>query len=103
MMVRNLNLVAGLALALIAAPALADQQRASDPAPRLSPMTQLSQNTCPAGMNVCSPGSYGPGGCYKPGFGTCTAGLVCTGGTVACKPSNGGPAYCYAPNTNNCK
>lgn len=59
--------------------------------------------SCGSGMNVCAPGSYGPGGCYKPGYATCTAGLVCTGGMQACKPSNGGAAYCYKPGYGKCK
>ena len=63
--------------------------------------TQIAQS-CGSGMNYCAPGSYGPGGCYKPGYANCTAGLVCTGGTIACKPSNGGAAYCYKPGYGTC-
>lgn len=58
--------------------------------------------TCGAGMNVCAPGRYGPGGCYKLGFATCTSGLVCTGGMVACAPSNGSQPYCYKPGYGTC-
>ena len=62
---------------------------------------QLAQS-CSGGLKVCQAGSYGPGGCYKPGYATCTAGLVCTGGMKACKPSNGGPAYCYKQGYGKC-
>ena len=64
-------------------------------------MVTVAQS-CGAGMNVCAPGSYGPGGCYKPGYATCTAGLVCTGDMVACAPSNGSQPYCYKPGYGNC-
>jgi len=63
---------------------------------------QLAQS-CSSGMTYCSPGSYGPGGCYKMGYATCTAGLVCTGGMKACAPRNGKPAYCYKPGYGKCK
>ena len=62
---------------------------------------QVAQN-CASGMNYCAPGSYGPGGCYKLGYASCTAGLVCTGGMTACKPSNGGAAYCYKQGYGKC-
>ncbi|WP_372886752.1 hypothetical protein [Shimia sp.] len=62
---------------------------------------QLAQS-CGSGMSVCSAGSYGPGGCYKPGYATCTAGLVCTGGMTACAPSNGAQPYCYKPGYGKC-
>lgn len=62
---------------------------------------QVAQS-CGSGLSVCSPGSYGPGGCYKPGYATCTAGLVCTGGMVACAPSNGGQPYCYKQGYGSC-
>lgn len=62
---------------------------------------QLAQS-CGSGLSVCSAGSYGPGGCYKPGYATCTAGLVCTGGMQACAPSNGGQPYCYKPGYGKC-
>ncbi|SOC08935.1 hypothetical protein SAMN05877809_104378 [Rhodobacter sp. JA431] len=63
---------------------------------------RLAQSSCSSGLNYCAPGSYGPGGCYRLGFATCTAGLVCTDGMSACKPSNGGPAYCYRVGYGNC-
>lgn len=64
------------AIALLAGPAAAGQ-------------------TCPSGMSSCAAGSYGPGGCYKVGYATCTAGLVCTSGLTACAPGSYGPGGCY--------
>ncbi len=62
---------------------------------------QLAQS-CGSGLQVCPAGSYGPGGCYKPGYANCTAGLVCTGGMIACAPSNGGQPYCYKHGYGSC-
>ena len=78
----------------------------ADPKERLNRLSsaesyQIAQS-CGSGMSVCSPGNYGPGGCYKPGYATCTAGLVCTGGMVACAPSNGAQPYCYKPGYGSC-
>ena len=87
MSVLKTALVASFGLAIMASTAGAQESSAKT---RL-----LAQSSCSSGMTYCSPGSYGPGGCYRMGYATCTAGLVCTGGTKACKPRNGGPAYCY--------
>lgn len=64
--------------------------------------TELAQS-CSSGMNYCSPGSYGPGGCYNIGYATCTAGLVCTGGMKACNPGGGRAAYCYKVGYGKCQ
>ncbi len=66
------------------------------------PPVLLAQSNCPSGTTPCAAGSYGPGGCYKPGYATCTAGLVCTDGMSACKPTNGGPAYCFKAGIGSC-
>lgn len=62
---------------------------------------QMAQS-CSSGLSVCAAGSYGPGGCFKPGYATCTAGLVCTGGMVVCAPTNGAAPYCYKPSHGKC-
>jgi len=32
--------------------------------------------TCPMGMQACSKGAWGPGGCYRPAYGRCDAGAI---------------------------
>ncbi len=46
-------------------------------------------------MTVCQKGGYGPGGCYKSGYATCTSGLVCSSGMRACPPGAYGKGGCY--------
>ena len=61
-----------------------------------------SAGNCPRGLNYCAPGSYGPGGCYKSGYASCTAGRVCSSGLQACKPGKYGKGGCYKPVYANC-
>lgn len=93
-----------LATALTATHALAGLTGSPTPTDRVRDLGQGQRlaSECSGGMSYCSPGSYGPGGCYRPGYATCTAGLVCTGGMTACKPSNGGAAYCYKQGFGTC-
>lgn len=59
---------------------------------------QLAANRqCPRGMTACQKGSYGPGGCYKMGYSTCTSGMVCSSGMRACPPGKYGSGGCYKP------
>lgn len=88
---------------MVGLPAFASPSGAGGILDRLAPEgDRIAQTSCPAGTQPCPAGDYGPGGCYRPGYATCTAGLVCTGGLVACKPSNGAPAYCYRPGYGSC-
>ena len=50
---------------------------------------------CPIGMNMCSPGPNGRGGCFRPGYATCNAGAVCSSGMSYCARGSAGPGGCY--------
>jgi hypothetical protein len=58
---------------------------------------------CPvASMQYCS-GSWGPGGCYAPGYAECRNGIVCVAQTTVCPPGPWGRGGCYAPIRAQCR
>lgn len=101
---RVLSLFLAAAVVVPAAIAFAGTAPSTPPSKQINALKagERIASNCGSGMSYCAPGDYGPGGCYKPGYGTCTAGLVCTGGMIACKPSNGGAAYCYKQGYGSC-
>ena len=64
--------------------------------------TQAQAGRCMQGMSFCAPGQYGSGGCYKPGYASCTQGMICSSGLRVCKPGRYGKGGCYRPVYANC-
>lgn len=73
--------------------AIAPAQAADDP---VGDVFQLAQ-ACPSGMVACPRGAWGTGGCYRPGYASCTNGQVCSSGMQACGPGAWGRGGCYRP------
>ena len=67
-----------------------------------TPASAAPAKSCPSGMSYCAKGGWGSGGCYKPGYASCTNGKVCSSGVRACGPGTGGNGGCYKPGYASC-